>query len=175
MIPCAHCGTQTPRADLHSDDKCARCSSVRKCKGCGIYPEGAREFAGHFCPACISDPEIQKKHADASVAMRFNANKVRYDLIPHEWEEQLAKLLTAGALKYDDDNYKKSIGKPESAHFRKGCLASARRHLAAWQRGEMIDKELLEKSGYKIHHLTQASWNLLVLLLYDMREGRADV
>lgn len=103
---------------------------------------------------------------DPSRALRFDSGKLRYDLIPPEWEEALALVLTKGAAKYADDNWQNSAGKPESFRWRRRCLASLRRHLAAWQRGEHLDPEI------ETRHLAQVAWNALAIMWYDIREGK---
>jgi len=100
-------------------------------------------------------------------ALRLDDGKLRYDLIPREWEEELAKILTLGASKYADDNWKASIGKPESEMWRRRCLASLRRHLAAWQGGEHKDGELKTT-----RHLAHVAWNALAIMTYDIGEGK---
>lgn len=105
-------------------------------------------------------------------AERKNEGKIRYDLIPVEWEEQLAALLTVGAKKYSDNNWQNSLGQPESQAWRVKCLASLRRHLAAWQKGRMYD---LEHKDHKIHHMTAVAWNALVIMWYDMNEEKKHV
>lgn len=99
-------------------------------------------------------------------ARRLDAGKLRFDLIPQEWEEELARVLTRGAEKYEDDNWQKSIGKPESAKWRKRCLASLRRHLSAWQKGEQLDPEIGTR------HLAQVACNALFLMTYDIKEAK---
>lgn len=128
------------------------------CPRCSTYPCG--------CPrpslaAVVSAP--------ADAARRDDAAKVRYDLVPHEWERQLALLLTLGARKYDDDNWQRSVGTPESAAWRRRCLASLRRHLAAWQAGEVHDPEHLP---HEVHHMTAVAWNALAIMWYDERERK---
>jgi hypothetical protein len=157
-----------------------------RCLGCGTEAPKQNGPQSALCPSCAVDPhardkvkaivnfKVMKERADlayaqtASVALRKNEGKIRYDLIPVEWEEQLAKLLTAGCLKYSDRNWERSVGKPESVEWRQKCYASARRHIAAWQRGEITDPEHKEL----IHHLTAAAWNFLAIVFYDIREGK---
>lgn len=97
-------------------------------------------------------------------ALRFDNDKIRYELIPCEWEEELAKILTRGAKKYADDNWKNSVNTKEHEKWVKRCLGSLRRHLAAWQKGEQIDPEL------GTYHMGQVAWNALVIMWYGMRK-----
>lgn len=89
-----------------------------------------------------------KKHDDG---------KLRYDLIPHEVEEELAKVLTFGARKYDDNNW-------QGVGFDR-YLAALRRHLAADRRGELLDEE----SGFL--HLSHALCCLAFMVWKRRRES----
>lgn len=121
------------------------------------------------CPLSKSRSKHQKEIEDnKNQAQRKNEGKIRYDLLPVEWDEQLAALLTAGCRKYSDWNWAKSVGQPESYEWRQKCLASMRRHIASWQKGELADPDHAEK----IHHLTAAAWNALVIVYYDIKEGK---
>lgn len=87
--------------------------------------------------------------------------KLRYDLVPVVAEEQVVRVLTYGAKKYAPDNWR-VVPEPERRY-----LAAARRHLAAWQRGELVDPESGER------HLAHATCCLLFLLeLEAARAGR---
>ena len=66
--------------------------------------------------------------------LRFNAGKTRHDLVPQFAQEQYAKVLTKGAEKYADNNWKLGMkwGK---------VLASMKRHILAFEAGEDFDQE----------------------------------
>ena len=66
--------------------------------------------------------------------LKFDADKSRYDLIPPEIEEAIAKVLTFGAVKYGERNWELGMkwGRP---------YAALRRHVAAWWSGEDNDPE----------------------------------
>jgi len=65
--------------------------------------------------------------------IKFDDDKVRYDLIPPEWELALAKVLTHGAKKYKPNNWQH--GEVDRYY------AALRRHLAAWRQGEINDPD----------------------------------
>lgn len=65
---------------------------------------------------------------------RFNQGKIRYDLVPTYAQEQYAKVLTAGAQKYGDHNWKRGMSWTS-------VIASLERHLEAIKKGEDYDKE----------------------------------
>ncbi|HED1699294.1 TPA: hypothetical protein SHR06_001688 [Campylobacter jejuni] len=92
--------------------------------------------------------------------MKFDDGKLRYDLIPPEVTEQLAKVLTYGANKYKPHNWKKCKDKDR-------YVAAAYRHLEAWRKGEQIDME----SG--LSHLAHTLTNIAFLLYFEM-EANSD-
>ena len=89
-------------------------------------------------------------------AMRFDDNKLRLDLIPWEAELELARVYTMGAIKYDDNNWRKGMAYSK-------CMGALRRHLLLWQSGQAVDPE----TG--CHHLAQVAWNALTLMVYELR------
>lgn len=66
--------------------------------------------------------------------LRLNEGKTRYDLNPVYAVEQMAKVMTKGSEKYAPHNWE--LGMAWSK-----CLASAKRHIAAIERGEDFDPE----------------------------------
>lgn len=92
--------------------------------------------------------------ADGKV-MRYNGDKNRLELVPAEWVEGLASVLTYGANKYEDNLWRR--GMKYSA-----CIGSALRHVFKWIRGEQNDPE----TG--LSHLLHAAVNLLFLHTYQL-------
>lgn len=66
--------------------------------------------------------------------LRYNEGKTRHDLVPTFAQEQYAKVLTLGAVKYAERNWEK--GMPWSK-----VIASMERHVEALKRGEDFDPE----------------------------------
>jgi hypothetical protein len=66
--------------------------------------------------------------------LRFNEGKTRHDLVPAFAQEQYARVLTAGANKYADRNWEKGMDWST-------VLASMKRHILAFERGEDYDSE----------------------------------
>jgi hypothetical protein len=91
---------------------------------------------------------------------KYDDDKLRYDLLPVKALRDVTQVLTFGAKKYGDNNWK--ITKPESRY-----IAAAMRHLEAYRDGEVLDPE----SG--IHHLAHAACSLMFILQID-REKDAD-
>lgn len=82
--------------------------------------------------------EVPKK------GLRFNDGKLRYDLIPTFALKEFVKVLTYGANKYTirDDNGA-IVSKGDNNWRRglewRGVIASMKRHIEAWERGEDLD------------------------------------
>ena len=79
-----------------------------------------------------------------SIGMKHDTGKLRYDLEQVLATEEVIGVLSFGAKKYADDNWREV----DDAHKR--YYAASRRHLAAYKKGEAIDPE----SGY--HHIAHA-------------------
>lgn len=92
--------------------------------------------------------EIKKEQG-----MRFNQDKIRYDLLEPHAIEELAKIFTFGARKYADNNWLK--GMPWTS-----MNASLKRHLAQWEKGEDRDQE----TG--LLHMAHVAWNALAIVSY---------
>lgn len=88
-----------------------------------------------------------------------DAGKLRYDLVPLLAERQVVEVLTFGAAKYGDDNWR-HVPEPGPRYF-----AAARRHLAAWAGETRLDPE----SG--LPHLAHAITCLMFLAELDTPTG----
>lgn len=80
----------------------------------------------------------------------------RFDLIPMDALEELARVYGFGAKKYDDDNWLKGYAWRLS-------LGALGRHVAKWALGQDRDPE----TG--LHHLAHAAWHCLALMVFGMR------
>lgn len=89
-----------------------------------------------------------------SKALRYNDNKLRYDLLEPHAIQELVKVFTEGAKKYEDNNWLN--GGMEYSKM----LASLKRHIAAFELGEDYDPE----TG--CHHMAHAAWNALGIVSY---------
>ncbi len=70
----------------------------------------------------------------AGTGERKNKGKLRYDLIPSFANQELARVLTKGAEKYADNNWRGGM-------TWLSVIASMKRHIAAFEAGEDIDPE----------------------------------
>jgi len=93
--------------------------------------------------------------------VKYDKGKLRYDLIPADAMDQLAKVYTIGSIKYDDDNWRKGMrwGK---------IFAAIMRHLWAFWGGEELDPE----DG--IAHTIHAAWGCFTLFNYNRTHKEFD-
>lgn len=96
-----------------------------------------------------------------SQAMKYDAGKTRYDLIPVEPLQRLAEVFTYGADKYSDRNWEKGL-----TYSR--VYAATQRHLNAFWGGEYNDKE----SG--LSHLSHAMCGIMFLQEYEIKGTGTD-
>lgn len=95
-----------------------------------------------------TDPVPQQKEG-----LRYNNGKTRYDLLEPYALEQLAKVFTIGAKKYQEHNWELGMAWTK-------VLASLKRHIAEFEKGEDYDEET------KLHHMAHAAWNAMALVSY---------
>ena len=112
-------------------------------------------MCGEYLPDTQEAP-LSDTAPDAERGLRYNADKLRYDLVPPDAMEALVRVFTFGAKKYAPRNWEKGMPWME-------CDASLRRHLAAWEMGERLDPESGEL------HLAHVAWNALALLTFELR------
>jgi Domain of unknown function (DUF5664) len=93
--------------------------------------------------------------------LRYDAGKLRFDLLPFEAMEEVVKVYTVGAAKYAPRNWEKGMSWSR-------VLASLFRHLWKFWKGEQIDEE----TG--CHHMAHVTWNALALLHYDIKKVGSD-
>lgn len=94
--------------------------------------------------------------------VKFDAGKLRLDLVPVEGVTAVADILGVGAAKYAARNWE--MGMDWSRPY-----GAALRHLFAWWNGEDLDKD----TGRS--HLWHAATNLFFLICYQQwRKGNDD-
>ena len=84
--------------------------------------------------------------------IKYDSKKPDYSLIPPHALDDVAKVLTYGAQKYDRHNWKQ-LENLDTRYF-----AAAQRHLWALQRGEILDEE----TG--LHHAAHAICCMMFML-----------
>lgn len=99
------------------------------------------------------DDPIFANSGDPRVARKDDQEKLRFDLIPGQPLEELAKVYTIGAKKYADRNYAEGDGLSWMRVY--GALI---RHANAFLLGESIDPD----DGQ--HHLASVAWCAFTLM-----------
>lgn len=93
--------------------------------------------------------------------VKHDQHKIRWDLVPYDAVNEIAKVLTFGASKYEARNWEK--GMDWSRAF--GAL---QRHLTRWFHGQDKDKET------RLTHLSNAGCCLFFLLSWELRQVGKD-
>lgn len=145
--------------DVTTETNTSGLSEIR-CKRCGtlVLPCGDGAF---FCPMCeFGSKAIQSiqgnetRVTDPTTGGQKGSKPERFDLIPSEPLESLARVYGLGSAKYDDHNWRK--GYKWSLSF-----AAMMRHAWAFWRGEDNDRE----SGQP--HMAHAAWHCFTLLWFS--------
>lgn len=84
---------------------------------------------------------------------RFDTGKPKFSLIPPYPHQQIAKVLTMGAEKYEDRNWEKGMKWTR-------CIDSLERHLNAFKSGEDLDPES------NLEHMAHLAVNAMFLIEY---------
>lgn len=87
--------------------------------------------------------------------LKYDSNKLRWDLLPLELIEEIVRVYTAGAVKYGDNNWKEL----ENGYNR--YKAAMFRHLMAYEKGVVFDDD----TGCR--HLAQVAWNAIAMLYFS--------
>ena len=93
--------------------------------------------------------------SDPTQGRKFDSGKPEYGLIPPRSLDEMVKVLTIGAQKYERENWR-YVKDGKRRYF-----DASQRHMWAWRRGENFDPE----SG--LHHLAHAMANLFFLYEID--------
>lgn len=99
----------------------------------------------------------ESQKIDSTGPRKFDAGKLRYGLVPPLALQEMVKVLTFGAQKYEPNNWQK-VPESKSRYF-----DALERHVWAWKMGEVLDPE----SG--IHHLAHAMCCLAFLYEHDVK------
>lgn len=102
---------------------------------------------------------ISTAYRPLNEGLKFDAGKPRYDLLVWSHVEDIAKVLTMGAAKYQANNWQR-VDDGADRYF-----AAAMRHLVAYRTGEMTDTES------ELPHLAHAAANLMFLSYLSTSEA----
>lgn len=124
------------------------------CRTREVVPEGNAP-GKMWCASCLEAEE-------RTSAVKHDAGKSEFHLIPWRPLAELGNLYAFGATKYAPNNWKKGM---KYSRVYNAML----RHLAAWWEGETLDEE------HKCHHLASVAWCAFTLMWYDFTgEGEDD-
>jgi hypothetical protein len=90
--------------------------------------------------------------------IKFDEEKLRWDLLPLDLVNETVKVLTLGAKKYGPNNWQKVTDGIDRYY------AALMRHITAYRSGEFLDDE----SG--LTHLAHAMCNLIFLYALEMKD-----
>jgi hypothetical protein len=97
----------------------------------------------------------------AEKGRKFDANKLRYDLVPMDALDEIVRRFTHGAEKYAPGNWKEVDDAVER------YSAALMRHFSKYRQGERKDPEA---SG--LSHIGAVAWNALVLVWFDLHSQK---
>lgn len=114
----------------------------------------------------LSDKNIELENLLASkpklpedVAVKFDDDKLRYDLLSPYALEEVVKVYNFGAKKYADRNWEKGLNYNR-------LLASMFRHIEAFRKGEDIDQDS------NCHHMASVCFNAMAILHFWKTQGK---
>jgi len=107
-----------------------------------------------------SEDLLTRKELEKEVGVKYDQEKLRWDLVPWEQFKEVVKVLMHGANKYPSKDNWKYVSNRHRRYF-----SAAVRHIIDWYDGEVDDPE----SG--VHHLAHAMCCLLFLMWDDEQEG----
>jgi len=102
--------------------------------------------------------------------MKFDKDKIRYDLVPVSTIHAIADILTYGAKKYKAENWR-------NVEDADRYIAAAMRHFEAYRSGEWLDIDVLDElnnviiKGSNKPHLAHAITNLAFLLELEHKKN----
>jgi hypothetical protein len=106
------------------------------------------------------EEELRRKAKNGELGIKFDGEKLRWDLLPWEEVSEIVDILTFGAKKYADNNWQ-HVPNRRTRYF-----AASMRHLTKWFMGERLDPE----SGR--NHLAHALCCILFLLWDDNENAK---
>lgn len=122
----------------------------------------SEDFAARIL-ARIASPNWREEYVapKPTEGLKFDQGKARYDLLPPEFLDATAQVLTFGANKYGERNWENGMkwGRP---------FAALMRHMWAWWKGEKADPE----TG--MSHLWHACACLAFLIAFEERSVGTD-
>lgn len=135
----------------HPSDESLRCP---KCAGEGTVPELIADCTGVKCPVKPLERHLSAKRPP--VGTKHDAGKVRMELLPPEFLNAVAEIITFGAEKYAPRDWEQGMDYGR-------VYGALQRHLNAWWSGQDTDDETGKS------HLWHAGACLAFLITYEQR------
>lgn len=108
----------------------------------------------------MNKDKVKASQTATTGGRKFDGGKLQYGLVPPLALEEMVRVLTFGAEKYEPDNWK-SVPDSKRRYF-----DALQRHLWAYKRGEQLDPET------DIHHLAHAMCCLAFLYEHDVEYSK---
>ena len=147
----------------HNIKECLGCIYMGVNSDCVQHPLDCIDYGRYTKPVepkrmrPMSYKDIDQKVVGKGGGIKNDKGKARWSLVPLDTIEGIADVLTYGAKKYEDHNWKK-MGWDRN-------FDALLRHLAKWLAGEECDDE----SG--LHHLDHALCDLMFVRWYIKYKG----
>ncbi len=116
------------------------------------------EYAEKYLPK-VTQEQLNWAEDALAEGVKDDLGKIRYDLIPPDALEELARVYTFGAGKYADRNWEKGL-------LFSRVFGAMMRHAWLWFRGQDIDDG---PGGSGLNHLSSVAWCAFSLMAYQKR------
>lgn len=107
------------------------------------------------------DPVPKGGDKVTEIGIKFDMEKMRWDLQSLEAIAEVVKRTTHGAIKYGPNNWQ-NVPDAKERYY-----AALMRHLEAYRRGERMDPE-----APGLTHIGAVGWNALTLIWFDLQEQK---
>jgi hypothetical protein len=135
------------------------------CRKCGFHLLNPVEALPPSCVSCgaAESPWFRPGHGGVQEGAKFSHGKPRWSLLPLDALGWIVQVLTKGALKYAEDNWR-IVPNAKEEYYN-----AFMRHLEAYQKGELLDDG---PKGTGLPHLACMGCNLLFLISLEHCEPR---
>lgn len=160
-----------------------------QCSNCVMLNEDCSYLRNHDDLLCDRDFESVWKYADElttkgesmepavkssepALGRKFDSGKPMYALLPMNALEEVVKVLTVGAVRYNEPIGQENWRVVPDADFR--YYNAAQRHIMANQKGERLDLDKDGSKGTNCYHLACAITSLMFRLQVQIEEDIAN-
>lgn len=133
--------------------------------------EGAWKFADEVTQAATKQ-ESSVKPPEPAAGRKFDSGKPMYSLLPTNALEEVVKVLTVGAVRYNEPIGQENWRLVPDADFR--YYNATQRHIMAVKKGERLDLDKDDSKGTNCYHLACAITSLMFRLQTQIEEDIAN-